>query len=103
MGAFTLMQQNKILIVSTCCFTSLSDCLCRVPGHELHKDIVQEPGAVNWTAANLTVKHMTPPPKPKTMLTSKLGKYVYYTENVFEQELYAGNQRGQAQCLYTHS
>ncbi|XP_078263218.1 HEAT repeat-containing protein 4 isoform X2 [Rhinoraja longicauda] len=62
----------------------------RVPGHELHRDIVQEPGAVNWTAANLKVKHMKPPPKPKTMLTSKLGKYVYYTENVFEQELYAG-------------
>ncbi|XP_051868579.1 HEAT repeat-containing protein 4 [Pristis pectinata] len=65
----------------------------RVPGCELHEDIVQEPGAVNRTAANLKVKHMELPPKPKTILNSKLGKHVYYTENVFEQELYAGSSR----------
>ncbi|XP_078419509.1 HEAT repeat-containing protein 4-like [Cetorhinus maximus] len=63
----------------------------RVPGFELSADIMEEPGAANQTAANLMVKHFELPPKPKTVLNSKLGKHVYYTENVFEQELYTGN------------
>ncbi|XP_067847243.1 HEAT repeat-containing protein 4 isoform X2 [Heptranchias perlo] len=62
----------------------------RVPGFDLDEGIGEEPGAVNWTATNLIVKHFEPPPKPKTVLNSKLGKHVYYTENVFEQELYTG-------------
>ncbi|XP_069771640.1 HEAT repeat-containing protein 4 [Narcine bancroftii] len=64
-----------------------------VPGFELKEDIVKEPGALNWSAANLKVKRMELPPKPKTMLNSKIGKHVYYTENVFEQELYTGLSR----------
>ncbi|XP_041070102.1 HEAT repeat-containing protein 4 [Carcharodon carcharias] len=63
----------------------------RVPGFEVSADIMEEPGAANQTAANLMVKHFELPPKPKTVLNSKLGKHVYYTENVFEQELYTGS------------
>ncbi|XP_062910503.1 HEAT repeat-containing protein 4 isoform X5 [Mobula hypostoma] len=68
----------------------LASC-CRVPEFELHEDIVEQPGDVNSTAAKLKVKHMELPPKPKNILNSKLGKHVYYTENVFEQELYTGS------------
>ncbi|XP_072119639.1 HEAT repeat-containing protein 4 isoform X4 [Mobula birostris] len=66
----------------------LASC-CRVPEFELHEDIVEQPGDVNSTAAKLKVKHMELP--PKNILNSKLGKHVYYTENVFEQELYTGS------------
>ncbi|XP_043554268.1 HEAT repeat-containing protein 4 [Chiloscyllium plagiosum] len=62
----------------------------RVPGFDLNEGM-EEPGSVNRTAANLKVKHFESPPKPKTILNSKLGKHVYYTENVFEQELYTGS------------
>uniref|UniRef100_UPI00398E7237 HEAT repeat-containing protein 4 isoform X3 n=1 Tax=Pristiophorus japonicus TaxID=55135 RepID=UPI00398E7237 len=65
----------------------------RVPGFELSEDFAEEPGAVNRTAANVIVKHLEPPPKPKTIINSKLGKHVYYTENAFEQELYTGSSR----------
>ncbi|XP_059807557.1 HEAT repeat-containing protein 4 isoform X2 [Hypanus sabinus] len=60
----------------------------RVPEFELHEDIVKQPGDVNSTAAKLKEKHMELPPKPKNILNSKLA---YYTENVFEQELYTGS------------
>ncbi|XP_059505319.1 HEAT repeat-containing protein 4 [Stegostoma tigrinum] len=62
----------------------------RVPGFHLNEGM-EEPGSINQTAVNLKVKHFEPPTKPKTILSSKLGKHVYYTENIFEQDLYTGS------------
>ncbi|XP_072343180.1 HEAT repeat-containing protein 4 [Scyliorhinus torazame] len=94
-GDFDLYEQIKvqepsIVVVRKVTKTPLA-AYYRVPGFHLNEDILDEPGAVNQTAANLTVKHFELPPKPKTVLNTKLGKHVYYTENVFEQELYAGS------------
>ncbi|XP_078089703.1 HEAT repeat-containing protein 4 isoform X2 [Mustelus asterias] len=83
-------QEPSVAVVTKVTKTPLA-AYYRVPGFHLNEDILEEPGAVNQTAANLIVKHFELPPKPKTVLNSKLGKHVYYTENVFEQELYTGS------------
>ncbi|XP_067894495.1 HEAT repeat-containing protein 4 [Heterodontus francisci] len=83
-------QESRVAVVRKVTKTPLT-AYYRVPGFELSEDFTEEPGVVNRTAANLIVKHFEPPPKPKTVLNSKLGKHVYYTENVFEQELYTGS------------
>ncbi|XP_015194728.2 HEAT repeat-containing protein 4 [Lepisosteus oculatus] len=63
----------------------------RVPGFCLLPTQPDEPGGNNWTADNVKVRHLEPPQPPRLQdrLNPRAGRYVYHTDNSFEQELYS--------------
>ncbi|XP_039598177.1 HEAT repeat-containing protein 4 isoform X1 [Polypterus senegalus] len=67
----------------------------RVPGYFKVFVRPDEPGSKNTTSENLILKHQEPsaPPRLQDTLNPRIGKYVYNTENPFEQELYSGITR----------
>ncbi|KAI4900406.1 hypothetical protein NFI96_017776 [Prochilodus magdalenae] len=67
----------------------------RVPGHRVLPVCTDEEGGLNQTANTVIVKHVeTPkPPRLQDSLNPRAGKYVYHTENDFEQELYSGTAK----------
>ncbi|XP_051775708.1 HEAT repeat-containing protein 4 [Erpetoichthys calabaricus] len=67
----------------------------RVPGYFEVFVRPDEPGSKNMTSENLILKHQEPsaPPRLQDTLNPRIGKYVYNTENPFEQELYSGITR----------
>ncbi|XP_017568932.1 HEAT repeat-containing protein 4 isoform X1 [Pygocentrus nattereri] len=64
----------------------------RIQGYVFSPVCTDEQGGSNQTANTVTVKHTeTPkPPRLQNSLNPHAGKYVYYTKNDFEQELYSG-------------
>ncbi|KAM4013485.1 HEAT repeat-containing protein 4 [Anomaloglossus baeobatrachus] len=64
----------------------------KIPGYLPPQKQVQEVGGKNKTAETLAIKHfeLAPPFRLQDLMSPKVGKFVYATENDFERELYSG-------------
>ncbi|XP_035388372.1 HEAT repeat-containing protein 4 [Electrophorus electricus] len=64
----------------------------RVQGYLVSPACTDEKGGFSQTANDVTVTHMETPRPPclQESLKPRMGKYVFHTENNFEQELYSG-------------
>ncbi|XP_041928477.1 HEAT repeat-containing protein 4 isoform X2 [Alosa sapidissima] len=64
----------------------------RVQGYSCSTTTTDKPGGVNRTAGNVVVKRIEPPQTPKLQdsLNPRAGKFVYHTDNSFEQQLHLG-------------
>lgn len=69
----------------------------RVQGHDVPPVCTEEQGGLNQTANDVAVKYMETP-KPARLqdhMNPRAGKYIYHTENEYEQELYSGWSNGE--------